>query len=164
MQINFDNFELKKSPYKGQGVFSKVTFPPKTIIFEFSGRVVKKADIPVPPPTDIASYKQVTSDSYLSTSGSFCDYFNHSCKPNCYLFIVGTRAFLTTMHQINPGDEITWDYSTTCNETREEWSLICNCGAFGCRQIISGFQYLDDKKKEEYINLGIVPNYIIKGK
>ena len=163
MQIYVNSFELKPSPIKGIGVFSKVTLPGEAVIFEFTGRLIRKSEVSKPPPVDFSSYKQITADSYLSTSGAYCDYFNHSCNANCYLDIVGTRAFLITLHQINPGDEITWDYSTTCNETKEEWSLSCNCGAFACRKIISGFQYLDDKKKKEYIGLNIVPDYIVKG-
>lgn len=164
MQINIDNLELRQTSSKGKGVFSKVIFPSQTTIFEITGQLITKSSIPKPYTPETNNYIQIGEDFYLGLSGTFDDYLNHSCNPNCYIYTVGSRAFLTTLYQINVGDEITFDYSTTCNETLEEWQMTCNCGLFICRKIISGFQYLDDKKKEVYINLGIVPDYIIKRK
>lgn len=164
MQINFNNLELRDTGTKGKGVFSKVTFPAHTTIFEITGNLIYKKDIPRPFPLESNNYFQIGKDYYLGLSGSFDDYLNHSCNPNCYIYIGGTRAFLITLYQINPGTEITFDYSTTCNETLEEWKLDCNCGSFNCRKVISGFQYLDDNLKQKYIKMGIVPGYLLGNK
>lgn len=162
MQINFNNLELKDGGVEGRGVFSKVTFPANTTIFEITGQVIKKKDIPYPFPPESNNYIQIGKDTYLGLSGSFDDYLNHSCNPNCKIHIVGTRAFLITMYQVNPGTELTFDYSTTCNEILNEWQMNCNCKSYNCRKTISGFQYLNEDKQKEYIKMGIIPEYLIK--
>ena len=144
----------------GTAVFSRVTYPAGTVIFEVTGDIVYKSDLQSVPVAKADNYIQIGKDFYLGLSGQVDDYVNHSCNPNCYVRIVGARAFFTTLYQINAGDEITYDYSTTCNETREEWSWPCRCGLFTCRKIISGFQYLDEKRKEEYRKQNIIPDYL----
>ncbi len=39
-------------------------------------------------------------------------YFNHSCNPNAESYTKGTRAFLRTIKNIEPGEEIVYDYGT----------------------------------------------------
>lgn len=160
MQINHVNLEIKDTGIKGKGVFSKVRFDANTTIFEITGQLIMKADIPKPYAPETNNYIQIGKDFYLGLSGSFDDYLNHSCSPNCHIYIVGTRAFLVATCQINPGDEIVFDYSTTSNETLEDWSMPCCCGSFGCRKVISGFQYLDQSKQEQYRKKGILPPYL----
>ncbi len=163
MEINIPNLELKDTPSKGKGIFSRITFPTGTTIFEVTGRIVQKDSIPKPYAPEVDNYFQIGATTYIGLSGSYDDFINHSCNPNCWVYIVGTRAFIVALRQINPGDELTFDYSTTSSETTEEWAMPCCCGSFGCRKLISGFDYLDDKRKEEYIRMGIVPTYLIKG-
>lgn len=163
MQINIPNLELKTTVDKGKGIFSKITFPIGAVIFEVTGNIVQKSSIPLPYAPETDNYFQIGKDFYIGLSGSFDDFINHSCNPNCWIDIVGTRAFIIALHQIEAGRELTFDYSTTSNETLEEWQMQCKCGTYGCRKIISGFQYLDDSLKNKYISAGIIPDYLIKG-
>jgi hypothetical protein len=39
--------------------------------------------------------------------------------------------------------------------------MDCKCGAFTCRKIISGYDYLDDTLKEEYKNKAMIPLFMI---
>lgn len=58
---------------------------------------------------------------------------------------------------IEKGEEITWDYSTTMDE--DIWEMDCNCGSKKCRKRIRDFKYLPKEIKERYVKLGIVPDY-----
>lgn len=143
----------------GKGVITLVKVLPKTVIFEFKGDKFTRDTLV----HDNAQILQVGKDKFLGPSGDFDDYINHSCNPNCGLVIVANRAFLVALHTITANSEITFDYSTSSNDTLDQWKMNCKCGHFKCRKVISGYQYLDDSIKKYYENLGVVPVYL-KGK
>jgi len=60
---------------------------------------------------------------------------NHSCDPNTWL----TGLDLVARRLIAPGEQITIDYATFCNETMEDFT--CTCGAPTCRGVIRGDDY-----------------------
>jgi hypothetical protein len=104
-------------------------------------------------------YVQIGPDRYLGPSGGADDYVNHSCDPNSGLKIRGTTVDLVAIRNIEPGEEITWDYSTTMDE--DDWEMDCRCGAASCRKRIRDFKQLPVPVRERYIRLGIVPQYAI---
>lgn len=71
-------------------------------------------------------------------------YLNHSCDPNAAVD-VETRT-LVALRDLQPGEEITFDYDTT------EWAMaepfVCGCGSAGCRRWVAGFRALDPHRKE----------------
>jgi len=161
--IFHNNLEIRDIPPKGKGVFAKVDLLANEVIFEVIGDVVtadQMGNISNPKYND---YLQISKDAYIGLSGDIDDFVNHSCNPNCALRIVGNRALLHTLYVVKAGREITFDYSVTSSETTDQWAMKCNCGAFACRDIISGYQYLNDTEKKCYESLGIVPTYV-KGK
>ena len=154
------NLEKKQIGNDKFGIFVRVDIPVDVVILEFQGKILSKADLPNPLPTD-NYYLQIDKDKYLGPSGNFDDYVNHSCNPNCGVHIVGNRAFLKTICLITSGTEITFDYATTSTDSKSDWSKDCNCNAYKCRKIISGYQYLNDEEKQNYQKMGIVPKYIV---
>jgi D-alanine-D-alanine ligase-like ATP-grasp enzyme len=60
---------------------------------------------------------------------------NHSCDPTAWL----DGLNLVARRHLQPGQEITMDYATFCNEHMEEF--ICNCEARECRGVIRGTDY-----------------------
>jgi D-alanine-D-alanine ligase-like ATP-grasp enzyme len=60
---------------------------------------------------------------------------NHSCDPNAWL----EGLNLVARRKIAPGEEITMDYATFCNESMAEFK--CFCGARLCRKLIRGTDY-----------------------
>jgi D-alanine-D-alanine ligase-like ATP-grasp enzyme len=57
---------------------------------------------------------------------------NHSCDPNAWL----AGLNLVARRQIVPGEGITMDYATFCNEFMADFE--CSCGAADCRRTIRG--------------------------
>jgi hypothetical protein len=76
---------------------------------------------------------QVGRDLWLCSDGSSLDdQVNHSCDPNTG-FIEGTPV-LYALRDIEAGEEISYDYSTSISEPG--WSLECHCGSRHCRGTI----------------------------
>ena len=82
---------------------------------------------------------------------------NHSCDPNCGL-LHGRN--LVAIKTIQPGEELSFDYSTTMNE--DFWEMECNCKSKNCRGIIKDFKYLPEALQQLYLNLNIVPQFIVE--
>jgi D-alanine-D-alanine ligase len=57
---------------------------------------------------------------------------NHSCDPSAWL----DGLNLVARRDIQPGQEITMDYATFCNERMAEF--ICSCGGDQCRGVVRG--------------------------
>lgn len=161
MQAAFKKNLEEKDTKKGRGIFTKVDVPKDSIIFEFTGNFFTNNQIPSPLLEEADMFLQIGKDLHLGPSGDLDDLMNHSCFPNCATIIIGKRVLLKAILFIPAGIEITYDYSVTSTDDKDHWLMNCKCGSFSCRKVISGFQYLDDKTKEHYKTLGIVPKYVL---
>ena len=93
--------------------------------------------------------------------------FNHSCEPNT--FIKGKNE-LIALRDIQKGEEITYDYSTTMNENEEKikkagrtlWTCTCNCNSPLCRRIIDQFSTLPKERQMFYIKNQFMPEFMLK--
>lgn len=61
------------------------------------------------------------------------DYFNHSCSPNAGFL---TSIHLVAMRDIDPGEEVTFDYAMCM--TNEFGNMACDCSLPNCRGYITG--------------------------
>jgi hypothetical protein len=95
--------------------------------------------------TDDMLALQVGPDLWLASDGTLTDDFaNHSCDPNAG-FLDG-EPVLYALRDIEAGEEITWDYSTSISETG--WSLDCRCQSARCRGVIRPWFELSPKDRE----------------
>jgi hypothetical protein len=152
------NKHLVVKPNKtGVGVFTTVEIPAGEPIIEVTGQVYTEEKLP--DPNDPALI-QIGPNIFIGPSGTIDDFIGHSCSPNCLLRAVGNRAIIYSMYVIRANTEITFDYSTSSTDTLDKWQMNCNCGAFNCRRVISGYQYLDENLKEEYKKRGMIPLFL----
>ena len=100
---------------------------------------------------------QIGPDLYIGESGQADDFVNHSCRPNAGMLIDGTDVRLIAIADISPGEQITFDYSTTMDE--DDFEFDCLCGSADCRRRIGDFKHLPPELKSRYAALGIVPKY-----
>ena len=70
---------------------------------------------------------------------------NHSCDPNTWWS--GSNS-LVARRDIQPGEEVTYDYSTT--DVDHVFEMECTCGSPRCRGTISNRDYLDPAWQEQY--------------
>lgn len=47
-----------------------------------------------------------------NVGGNLARFINHSCSPNCYSHIVGQTIWIRASRNINPGEELTYNYYT----------------------------------------------------
>ena len=75
---------------------------------------------------------QIGINQFLGPSGKADDFVNHSCEPNSGIVFKSERIFLVAIKDIEPDEEITWDYCTTIFQTG--WSMLCDCREPACRK------------------------------
>ena len=65
-----------------------------------------------------------------SAGGNLARFINHSCRPNCYVQIVGDTIWIRAARNIRAGEELTYDYSTD-----GQGSIQCRCRA-DCQRLL----------------------------
>ena len=65
-----------------------------------------------------------------NVDGNLARFINHSCHPNCYSHIIGTTIWIRASRNINPGEELTYNYYTD-----GEKLIPCRCSP-GCKTLL----------------------------
>jgi hypothetical protein len=119
----------------GHTVVAREAIAKGELIVVWSGTLVSSEELNDMPPTVRRYSLQVEENQYL-VSLSDCeppDYVNHSCDPNSGL---SGQITLVAMRDIQPGEEITYDYAMSDGSPYDEFS--CSCGSPHCRGHVSG--------------------------
>lgn len=151
--------ELRGIGKAGLGVFAGNGFVEGERILTYEGPILTFDEI-----AD-GSYEdehcvQVGESTYIGPSGRYDDFVNCSCEPNSGLKVVNGEIVLVAIRNIGEGEEITFDYSTYMDENY--WEMECRCGALNCRGRIRDFKYLPEEIQKRYLELGIVPEFIVR--
>jgi hypothetical protein len=136
----------------GRGVFAVARILARSVIMKYSGPLLKYEQTS---PTTLAL--QIGPDLYIGESGQPDDFVNHCCDPNAGMLIHGLDVRLIAINDILPGQQITFDYSTTMDE--DDFEFDCLCGSPKCRVRIRDFKHLPQKLRQHYGDLKIVPHY-----
>ncbi len=84
---------------------------------------------------------------------------NHSCDPNCGVRINDFGApDLVARRDIEPGEEITFDYAMR-NYSIEHFPSRCRCGMATCRETVTGWKDLSPERKAAY--RGLMAPYLL---
>jgi hypothetical protein len=87
-------------------------------------------------------------------NGNEARYVNHSCAPNCETIIEKSRVFIEAIRNIQPGEELGYDYQLTWDSSDDPTELenyACRCGAKRCRGTMLDRHPLDLKAKLEAV-------------
>jgi hypothetical protein len=153
-------FEIKNTEKYGRGLYTTKYFDKNQVILKFSGIKVLFEEIKDHTTVYAHNLLQIGAQLYLDVSGEHSYYINHSCSPNCIIKMAGNFPFLVAKRNIKSGEELTFDYSTTSNETPLTWQIDCKCGSVNCRKKISGFQLLAEEQQKKYLEIGAIPEYL----
>lgn len=125
--------EKRRSGIHGWGVFATQSIPKNKRIIHYAGEKISTRE------------SERREDRYLArghiwcfrlnsrwvrdaaVGGNVARYINHSCKPNCYVQIVGDVIWIRASRNIRKGGEITYDYATDGAKI-----IPCRCRP-GCR-------------------------------
>jgi uncharacterized protein len=151
-------FEVRRSGIHGRGAYATSHIPKGTRVVEYLGERIthKQAD---------ARYEDKGQDdghTFLfvvnsrvvidaGVDGNDARFINHSCDPNCDTVIENERVFIESVRDIEPGEELGYEYGLTWESTddREELqNYACRCGAASCRGTMLAEEPLDQQKAD----------------
>lgn len=140
----------------GKTVFAARAFAEGETMLRFAGRRLSR----IPPAHGTQDrFVQIGEAEYLGPSGRVDDLINHSCDPNAGLrFADGGAVFLVALRPIGPGEEVSWDYSTTLKDSG--WRMLCDCRAPGCREVIGNFDTLPGERQRWFLARGLVAPHL----
>ena len=147
-----DGYELRRAADgKGDGVFALRGFR--------LGETVMVGTIQRRLKANHSHATQVGRCEYVQLGG-LCATVNHSCDPNCGVWVNSTGApDLVARVDIAAGEEITFDYAMR-NYSVDNFAIRCRCHARTCRGSVTGWKDLSDDRKAAYA--GLVAPYLIE--
>lgn len=128
-------WQIKLTKEKGLGVFAKKEIKAGTIIGDYLGKVIKTAEY------DLDKDKEGLFLMYFSDQA--CIYpnlkepgihlINHSCTPNCWIYVHKGHTLFFALRNIKPGEEITISYLLSPkDETCKDCPHDCKCESKFC--------------------------------
>lgn len=142
-------WQIKKTKEKGYGVFAKGQIKAGTIIGDYLGKVVDMTQY------DLDDDKKGLYLMYFSDEASIypnlkkpgIHLMNHSCSPNCWIYIYCGHTLFFSLRDIEPGEELTISYLLSPNdETCTPCTHTCKCGSKNCK----GTMHLSKDKYEKW--------------
>ena len=151
----FENhFEIRPSKF-GKGLFATQSIPANTILCNATGSLLTFNETLLLG-TRESHCLQIERDQYILCDSPFL-FSNHSCNPNC---AINSQLQLYAIKDIEPSEELLWDYSTSMLE--RHWTMKCFCGADHCRKIITDFDLIPHDLQDEYLKKNYVMPFIVQ--
>lgn len=139
-------FEVRGSPIQGMGGFATHHIPAGVRLIEYAGERLSPAEADARYPENSTerhhTYLFAIDDEIVvdaAVNGNDARFLNHSCAPNCDAVIDGGRIWIETIQDIEPGEELVYDYAYVLNERHTPAAkrrFPCHCGAITCRGTI----------------------------
>lgn len=139
-------FEIKSSPIQGLGAFATERITRRTRLIEYAGERLTPAEADARYPDDEAvrhhTYLFAIDDDVVidaAVNGNEARFINHSCDPNCDAVIDDGRIWIETIRDVEPGEELAYDYAYTLEERHTPAAkkrFPCHCGSVRCRGTI----------------------------
>jgi SET domain-containing protein len=138
----------------GRGLFADRAYRTGEEILRFQGRTVSQTEVEQMG-TDECYMIQIGPDLYFEPEPPG-RYTNHSCAPNA---AIKDDYRLIALADIQPNEQICFDYSTTMSE--DNWTMECRCGASNCRGVIRDFGELPGELQRRYLEINAVQSFIV---
>ena len=136
-------FEVRNSPVHGMGAFALRRIRKGTRIVEYLGERVshQEADrrYESKDANDAHTFLFIVDSKIVidaGVDGNEARFLNHSCNPNCESVIEKRRVFIEAVRDIEPGEEMTYDYQIQREDDDPpgiEEVFACHCGFPQCR-------------------------------
>jgi SET domain-containing protein len=118
----------RRSKVHGSGVFAAEPITKNTRIVEYAGELVRNKECEAREERYLAEgciwvfRVNRTWSRDGAVGGNIARFFNHSCRPNCWIEIAGLTVWIRASRAIRKGEELTYDYATDGEQT-----IRCRC-------------------------------------
>ncbi|MFT4268928.1 MAG: SET domain-containing protein-lysine N-methyltransferase [Xenophilus sp.] len=151
--------QTRRSAVHGNGVFARQPLAEGECIIEYVGEVISWKEALRRHPHDPAQpnhtfYFHIDDKRVIDggVKGNAARWINHSCEPNCIADEDGGRVFIKALRDIEPGEELNYDYGLVIDEPYTPQLLAdfpCWCGAATCRGTLLAPKDDDGEKKKQ---------------
>jgi len=133
-----DKLHVRRSGVHGTGVYTKQRIRKNARIIEYTGERVPWEAAPDDPDDPHTFNFGLENGEVINpeVGGNEARWINHSCDPNCEAVEEDDRIFIYAMRNIQPGEELLYDYHMELDEPITESAkkkFACYCGASKCR-------------------------------
>ena len=138
-----DFIRVAPSSIEGKGVFAKRMIPRGTRIIEYLGarRTIESLVTAVANGAEPSVYLIHLHEGMVidgAIDGNDARFINHGCDPNCEIYLFGDRLYVYAMRDIDPGEELTFDYALNTPpglavKKGRAKDYPCRCGSPNCR-------------------------------
>jgi uncharacterized protein len=129
-----------------KGLFAIAPIQTGEVISAYVGKIIDGKTLASLPPVSQVHTIQIHDDLYIEPLQSEeAHYVNHSCDPNAWL---EGPITVVAMRDIEPGEEITFDYALCDSTPYDEFE--CWCGAPTCRKHIRGTDWQNPELHKRY--------------
>ena len=130
--------EVRESGVHGRGVYATQLISQGTRIIEYTGQRVSWEAAP-DDENDPHTFNFGLENGEVinpEIGGNDARWINHCCDPNCEAIEEDNRIFIYAMCDIEPGEELFYDYALEIDEPITEESknkFACHCHSSNCR-------------------------------
>lgn len=139
--------EVRQSIIHGTGAYARSAIASGTRLIEYVGERISKEE---------SSRRCDADNEYIFTLDEQWDldgkvawnparFINHSCAPNCEAEWDEGRIFIQALRDIQPGEELTFNYGYDLEDFQEH---RCRCGAAACFGYILAEEYWDEARRQ----------------
>lgn len=110
--------------FTGRGLFTQERIPKGSCVIEYVGRPATAKQIK----ENRGKYLFWTSDTSMidgNIPANTARFINHSCLPNCEIAIRKRRVYVFALRDIEPGEELSYDYGEEYFEIHLLGSCCC---------------------------------------
>jgi len=135
--------DVRESGVHGRGVYATQLIRQGTRIIEYTGQRVSWESAPDVENNPHTFNFGLESGEVINPEigGNDARWINHCCEPNCEAIEEDGRIFIYAIRDIEPGQELFYDYALEIDEPITEESMKefqCHCGAARCRGTMLG--------------------------
>jgi len=153
--ISDDSWEVRQTKEKGQGIFCKKRIRAGTVISDYLGTAINTAEYDLE--TDKKGlYLMYYSDKisiYPDLSKPGPHLLNHSCAPNCWMYVYRGHTLFFALRDVEIDEELTISYLLDPNEgSCRLCTHMCMCKSENCSKTMH-------LSKEKYIKWRTFQNH-----
>ncbi len=150
--------QVRESGVHGKGVYALRPLRAGDKVIEYKGEIISWKEAlrrhPHDPSQPNHTFYFHLDDGHVidgKHQGNSAKWINHSCEPNLEAEQVGDRVFLMALHDIEPEEELFFDYGLVIDErmtAKLKKEYACWCGAPSCRGTMLAPKEKEKKKKK----------------